>query len=927
MGKKRVCKLFAVFVVLVFLFSSIAAAQTYDSEIFDNPDYQLEDTKLPSGQAIDSFYYFEENEEYDIDEVDNLIAPGGERIRNEVLFYEGVAVPDITYVQFDSKDYVFSMRDYTGFGVFGEMFEGFKARFFNKDISSVTGSASKLDKVLDAYKKGQKTKQDLEKAYEDSGLKDLVDSGKDLKDTMDELIKEFDETVVNKCVHTKVEIKEKKGLRPVDCEFMLYMDDYQIEYGATEDGAFDGMFNHGKSYPRGIKSVKIKGCNCRPVSIVIRGPTYPFIDELRAKLEKMITDKIKGQIEDAISEYGEDAAKKVVEGALEAAGHSPKLAGMIFQGVAVGMELGKPFGELLTKEIDALWDAAVFRRKQAGDIAGHPMDEQFYLKEDDDCDEPFVDFDVTIIVECDERYSETVLIGEGWHTPKELGWLTDAEREKEYRKQEGKKRAEDEKARKAREREEKRLEEERKKQKQKEEQERAKEEARRKQEEEKRRKEWEAEQERLRKEQLDKVCKECMDILEKIKAKQKGLEDAYKARDDAKSKYDEQKAKTEKAEQAVKDAQDNLDKYDKYQKDPGNSYSTYNGRQISWMDSELIKAGAQDALDQWSAGQMSADAVEDYWKKLSEFDPVEMDKLRGRHKELLQKVIAQKKAELDAEQKKLKFNSDLIAAWDAKIGQIQAEISRLEKELEDCLEKCKKLAVTPAETRYAAGIEAKRQCPSGQFYNDPNCRRQCRRDECKLVDAQKLCYSCGARETPCEEDEFYNDKTCAGKCQRELCVRVSPDELCYECKEEVAVVSGEGPAVMVREPTTPVIPKEVNCADYCKAQGMSTERIDHSAYVLSYLNTNGVCAASARIEWGKTRTYQNCVCYTTEKPKIAINPEKMVCKTQLGDVPCNEERTFSCGEGCTAHVSCNWGGWKQVGPTEFVPVAGAQVAK
>ncbi|MBD3260003.1 hypothetical protein GF371_05255, partial [Candidatus Woesearchaeota archaeon] len=175
MKKKRACRPFALFIVLIFLFSSVAAAQTYDSAVFDNPEYRIKETNLPSGQAFEEMYLEEEEDVYDIDDVDNVLAPGGERIRKEVLFYQGSAVSDITIVEFEPDDYVFSMKEYTGFGVFGEMFEKFKTKFFSTephysdDLIMITGSASKLDRLIELYRRGRRTRAELEEAYDESG--------------------------------------------------------------------------------------------------------------------------------------------------------------------------------------------------------------------------------------------------------------------------------------------------------------------------------------------------------------------------------------------------------------------------------------------------------------------------------------------------------------------------------------------------------------------------------------------------------------------------------------------------------------------------------------------------------------------------------------------------------------------------------------
>lgn len=837
--------------------------------------------------------------------------PRYEYEEQDTSVYTGTAEADILYTESDytvseiKKD-LFSAKTYlTGFSIW--------SRF----LKVITGSAtrtSRIDQMIDLYHAGRKSRKDLEKAYKDSGLKGLFEGAKDLNDRIVRLLDEYDRTVINKCVRHKVQILTGKGQHPVDCEFKLYMNDHRIDYGQTEDGVFDGMFSHGKSYPSAIKSVKLNSCRCRPTKIIIRGPEYPGMDQMAEKIRKMIEGKVEAQIEDAIKKHGKKAGMKLAEGALEAAGHSPKLAGLFVQGVAAGMELGAPIGEYLTENINSMWDIVAEKRKRYGMGSEVPMNELIYLKEDDDCDTPFVFFDITILVECDESIPETRLVGYGWHTPRELGYMTDAEiiarekreaakerisKERELRKERERERAEEEARLKKEEAERRR---------------KAAEEKKRLEEEERKRKE---EAERLRRQELEKVCEECLDIIKRIDVKQEELEDAMAEMDRSVAAYEEQRARTAEAEDALGDAKDDLENYEEYQEDPSNRYTTWNGRQISWMDQKLIDAAAADALQQWRAGRMTAEQVEDYWERLSRFDRKTMEEIRSRRKELLQKNIDERQEEYDAQKKKQDELAGRIKDIGYRKALIQAELTRLEKELEDCLEKCRKLA-KPSEEGYVAGIAAGRKCPPGQFYNDPSCRKQCRRSECREV--TRLCYACMERKEPCEEDQFYNDKTCAGRCIRDECMLVDMEDLCYECVEKE---TAQEPAETASAPS-PVQPEQVDCSRYCSAQGMSAQKPDHRAYVLDYLNKNGVCAESARVRWGKTRTYQNCKCYSTDLPQISISPDTLACPTEFGDIACGESRQFSCGEGCTVTISCNWQGWRQVGEDRFQPVAGAK---
>ncbi|OGJ58928.1 hypothetical protein A2881_05360 [Candidatus Peribacteria bacterium RIFCSPHIGHO2_01_FULL_55_13] len=67
-------------------------------------------------------------------------------------------------------------------------------------------------------------------------------------------------------------------------------------------------------------------------------------------------------------------------------------------------------------------------------------------------------------------------------------------------------------------------------------------------------------------------------------------------------------------------------------------------------------------------------------------------------------------------------------------------------------------------------------------------------------------------------------------------------------------------------------------------------------------------------------TIGSCTC--SQQPTVTIDQTKPVCKGSVcGDVACGE--STSCTEGDTTYtVSCNWGGWKNIGENKFQPVIG-----
>lgn len=113
-----------------------------------------------------------------------------------------------------------------------------------------------------------------------------------------------------------------------------------------------------------------------------------------------------------------------------------------------------------------------------------------------------------------------------------------------------------------------------------------------------------------------------------------------------------------------------------------------------------------------------------------------------------------------------------------------------------------------------------------------------------------------------------------------------------------------------------------SCQDFCQSKGMTTQQVDHTAYVQNYLNQNGVCKTRADIQGGGNIkvTGTNCQCFDPNPPQISISGDAICQQTPCGPVACNSAKSCSCGQGCTMTVTCNWGGWNYIPGRGAVPI-------
>jgi len=115
-------KIIILSILLISLLSLTASAEEYVA-VFDEPEnWLVPDSDLPTGQVIESVNLLE-GPGYDIDSVDHVITP-----ENYSMGFYAEPIMDFE-LEYETNDYIFSMRDYTGFGIFEELYEKLKQKF------------------------------------------------------------------------------------------------------------------------------------------------------------------------------------------------------------------------------------------------------------------------------------------------------------------------------------------------------------------------------------------------------------------------------------------------------------------------------------------------------------------------------------------------------------------------------------------------------------------------------------------------------------------------------------------------------------------------------------------------------------------------------------------------------------------------------
>lgn len=127
------------------------------------------------------------------------------------------------------------------------------------------------------------------------------------------------------------------------------------------------------------------------------------------------------------------------------------------------------------------------------------------------------------------------------------------------------------------------------------------------------------------------------------------------------------------------------------------------------------------------------------------------------------------------------------------------------------------------------------------------------------------------------------------------------------------------------------VPEKKTCDERCKEKGLQTTPVDHSQYIMDFLQGYS-CVSGARIRYKGTTTLKGpgfeCKCYSKELPSISVDQTLPACSTPCGPVKCGESKSCPCPDkpNCVLTASCSWNGWKwrQDRP---IPIVGAKAAE
>ncbi len=730
-------------------------------------------------------------------------------------------------------------------------------------------------------------------------FQDTVNKIKEASDKLNELVDAYKEMKLDFIKTEDVTVKDQDG-NGVSCELEAYYDsDYVSDLTTSADGTYKGNFNHRQRYPGKLISYRLSGCKCRIVN-VNHQVSFPSFDEHINRLKQLLSDELQKWGEDKGKEIAEETVKK----GFDAAG-AGELAGPFLAGFKVGADLGAPFGEALTKGLNDMLELSVNQNKWKREA----------LKGDSGALEPanyrritarWWDFGRTapmiankwdITVKCDPRYSSSVAdatwtappkkpktvtgtqtgtqTGTTPQTPSTTGTTPTNQGYDEQQRRDEQRRADEERSR--REAEAKRI---------------AEEKAKR-----------EAELQKAEEEVRTK-CKICDPLVQQINDLSNSIADKEAQSIDLNSQADQAKADAEKAERDLKNAQEALNQFDN-----PSSWAESNGRRITSSDLAIDRMVSQENWQRYADGEQSAQETSNNWR---DYNDAQRAEAKARYKESLEAKIDAAKAVSDAKASDANAKQAAAAKARSELVSLKRQLDALKKQLEDCLKKCKENARQIAENPQMGYQELTQPT---QVASGP-----CQRYE-KLLSRYQLT---PARYESADEEtltklEISSSMKDAIESERRNCnptVRTTGTTRTYtpQVATSPQVTTGTQP------------PATMSCSDLCASKGMTTEQKDWSSYVLSTLNSQGVCAKSATMDFGSYLRSGSCICYPTGEPSIQISGEKLACNSQCGVVPCGSSTECSCGERCTLKVECRWGGWKKLSAQQYVPTVAVSTA-
>ncbi|MBW3019372.1 hypothetical protein KY329_04280 [Candidatus Woesearchaeota archaeon] len=718
---------------------------------------------------------------------------------------------------------------------------------------------------------------------EQSALKKAQNIADEIKD----LLEKYKNAEIDMVKQEVMTIKDEQG-NSKDCDVAIFYKSGKQARFSTENGEFDGNFDHGKSFPGEPLSIRLSGCPCKPISTT-HTTDYPKIDELKEKLKDVLEKKLQ--------EIGEEQGKKLVKKAIttlfEHLGYGAAASGFL-SGFGIGASLGAPIGQYLTDSINQILDMATEANAQASELmeaAGdtpepmnplvgqvHPRGFLGNLFGTD----PQIVNTWNVTVQC-FMYDFTPKTAEWISIPKIIerteprvhplppltppGQSVEEKERQRREEQERRAREEQERRQKAKEAYEKRM------------------------------KELEEKAEKIRKECpiCDPIREKIAEMNEKIKEQEEKVAGLKNEADNAQEEFDD-------AKNALDNARQRLDDFD----NPKSSMTdSETGRTVTTTDIEVAREAAQENWEAYTRGEQGAQQTMDNWETQDQ----RMPELKAKARERLQNKIAEAEQKLNEAQQANQAKQHELSREQQLLDSLKRQLEDLNRQLEDCIKKCVEYAMQIAKGQYT-GYGELPEVPE-EIQKGPECARY-----------EALLRTKGM--TP----ELYEklDKEEREDSGITLSMQGALQEAKNKCnKEELATAPQyydyqETRYEYTTRPQEETQPK--SCAELCSGRDMSTRRPDWSSQILNELNEKGYCKASASIGYPDYVNIGSCTCYSSQKPSVSVSQDTLVCRNTIcGDVPCGGSRKCSCGEKCIATASCEWKGWQQKGDS-YQAVAG-----
>lgn len=753
----------------------------------------------------------------------------------------------------------------------------------------------------------------------------------ELKDLMDK----YENAEIDFIKHEDVNIVDLTG-NPKECNMEIYYDNGEVASFSAQGGEFHGSMKYDKPLNK-ARCIKVY-CPCK-IAMVTHQQTAGQIQEALEKLKKAMRE----YLEDKASGVIEEARDKAITHVLDALGIA---SGPFLTGLKLGMDLGAPFGEMMNKFIEMIFNHVreldEIYYKEFGDCApssGHkrtkPIPGWKDLKWLPWHEDPSLYDTWMIRLDCSQK-------GDNWVDP-----ITVSPEELMRQKEQELKRAEWEKIRIAEE-DAARI--------------KAEDDARRAREEEEdeqRRREWDTyiigrdAQIKEAAEVLKKDCPMCKELQAAIEQKMKELQslgpqlaDAQKKLGEAQTNY--QHAKSER--EALERIKDRFDHPSSYISSGDKTVTESDLRAKQWAEREL--------LNKWLNKEMSSQQLEDEWKN---FDS---EKAKEEYKQELDKTIIEAKAAEATAQAQLQQASVEVSKLQQQLKDLQAAIDALNAKLADCLKLCKEHAVDIIKGTYVM---------PDTNPNPPKVDTSVSKDSCSDTNQDSIPDTCNDANGDGVIDKVVlidlgftkvfklpggdavsKDYLAMGRIGDHVVAFTNTRNRIYldpviltndamvivnlRTQNRITIPLTESTAQPPETQSTPTptsatppatvsdTPSQMSCGDWCSSKSYSLTQIDQSSYILNYLN-QFTCVSGVHIQMPGGISSDRCTCYSTEKPQISVDTTIPVCSTPCGEVPCGSSKSCSCGVRCTMTASCNWGGWKQTGQNAFAVQVGGSSAQ